>query len=146
MTVSKRVGFAVIGLGKFALNAILPGFHQSKRAKLVALVSGDAKKSKRLAKRFGAQAVYNYEELPACLSNPQVEAVYVATNIGTHARYAIQAAKAGKHVICEKTMAPSVEECQRMIGACRAAGVHLMVAYRKYFEPSSLALKQAISS
>ena len=142
MAASKPVGYAVIGLGGFAQRAILPGFKHSKKGKLVALVSGDKLKAQRLARKFGAGASYTYDELPACLSDPQVEAVYIATNNGSHARYTVQAANAGKHVLCEKPMANSVEECRQMLAACRASDVRLMIAYRKYFEPSSLELKK----
>jgi predicted dehydrogenase len=142
----KRVGYAVIGLGGFAQRAILPGFRHSKKAKLVALVSGDESKAKRLAAKFGAEAFYTYKDLPACLSHPRVEAVYIATNNGSHAHYTVQAANAGKHVLCEKPMANSVVECRQMVEACRASGVRLMIAYRKYFEPSSLELKKLIKS
>ncbi len=146
MAASKPVGYAVIGLGGFAQRAILPGFKHSKKGKLVALVSGDQLKAKRLARKFGAGATYTYDELPACLSDPRVEAVYIATNNGSHARYAIQAANAGKHVLSEKPMANSVEECRQMLAACRASDVRLMIAYRKYFEPSSLELKKLYTS
>jgi predicted dehydrogenase len=146
MAAFKPVGYAVIGLGGFAQEAILPGFRHSKKAKLVALVSGDRSKAKRLATKFRAEAFYTYEELPACFSHPQVEAVYIATNNGSHAHYAVQAANAGKHVLCEKPMANSVEECRQMLEACRASGVRLMIGYRKYFEPASLELKKLIRS
>jgi predicted dehydrogenase len=109
-------------------------------------VSGDRSKAKRLATKFHAGAFYTYEELPACFSNPQVEAVYIATNNGSHAHYAVQAANAAKHVLCEKPMANSVEECRQMLEACRASEVRLMIAYRKYFEPASLELKKLITS
>jgi predicted dehydrogenase len=146
MAAFKPVGYAVIGLGGFAQGAILPGFGHSKKAKLVALVSGDRSKAKRFATKFHAGAFYTYEELPACFSNPQVEAVYIATNNGSHAHYAVQAASAAKHVLCEKPMANSVEECRQMLEACRASDVRLMIAYRKYFEPASLELKKLITS
>jgi predicted dehydrogenase len=146
MAVFKPVGYAVIGLGGFAQRAILPGFRHSKKAKLVALVSGDRAKAKRLATKFGAEDFCTYEELPACFGDPQVEAVYIATNNGSHAYYAVQAANAGKHVLCEKPMANSVEECCQMLEASRASGVRLMIAYRKYFEPASLELKRLITS
>ena len=146
MAASKPVGYAVIGLGGFAQRAILPGFKHSKKGKLVALVSGDLLKAQRLARKFRAGASYTYDGLPACLSDPQVEAVYIATNNGSHARHAVQAANAGKHVLCEKPMANSVEECRQMLAACRASDVRLMIAYRKYFEPSSLELKKLYTS
>lgn len=146
MAAFKPVGYAVIGLGRFAQRAILPGFSHSKKAKLVALVSSDRSKAKRLARKFHADTIYTYEELPACLGNPEVEAVYIATNNGSHAQYAIQAANAGRHVLCEKPMANTVEECRQMLEASRASNVRLMIAYRKYFDPASLELKKLITS
>jgi predicted dehydrogenase len=146
MALSKPVGYAVIGLGGFAQRAILPGFAHSRKAKLLALVSGDRSKAERLATKFRAEAFYTYEELAACFSHSQVEAVYIATNNGSHAHYAVEAANAGKHVLCEKPMANSVGECRQMLAACRASHVRLMIAYRKYFEPSSLELKKLIRS
>jgi len=141
-----RIGFAVVGLGRIAEWAVLPAFRHSKRAKLVAVVSGDERKAKRLAAKFGAADFYTYDDYVLCLNHPQVEAVFVATNNGSHADFSIRAATAGKHVLCEKPMANTVAECQQMIQACRANGVRLMIAYRKYFEPASLALKKLVTS
>ncbi len=146
MRASGRVGYAVVGLGHFAEYAVLPGFRDSRKARLVALVSGDERKAKRLAKKFGAGDSYHYNNYKQCLDNPQVEAVYIATNNGTHAEFTVAAAAAGKHVLCEKPMATSVAECQQMIDACRAHRVHLMIAYRKYFEPAALDLKKLVQS
>jgi predicted dehydrogenase len=146
MGASGRVGYAVVGLGQFAEHVVLPGFRNSRKAQLVALVSGDERKARRLAKRFGASDFYQYAGYAQCLNHPQVDAVYIATNNGTHAEFAVQAAAAGKHVLCEKPMATSVAECQQMIDACRAHHVRLMIAYRKYFEPASLDLKMLVDS
>lgn len=146
MAASNRVGYAVVGLGKISEVAVLPAFRHSKKTKLVALVSSNEKKAARLAAKFGASDYYTYEDFPLCLSHPQVGAVYIATANGTHAEFAERAASAGKHVLCEKPMANTVEECQRMIEACRANNVRLMIAYRKYFEPASLALKKLITT
>jgi predicted dehydrogenase len=146
MAASNRIGFAVVGLGRIAEWAILPAFRHSKRAKLVAVVSGDERKAKRLAARFGASDYYTYNDYVLCLNHPQVQAVFVATPNGSHADFAIRAAASGKHVLCEKPMANTVAECQQMIQACRASGVRLMIAYRKYFEPASLALKKLVTS
>jgi predicted dehydrogenase len=141
-----RVGYAVVGLGQFAENVVLPGFRNSRKARLVALVSGDERKARRLAKRFGPADVYNYGTYAQCLAHPQVEAVYIATNNSTHAEFSVQAAAAGKHVLCEKPMATSVTDCQKMIDACRSNHVRLMIAYRKYFEPAALDLKMLADS
>jgi predicted dehydrogenase len=146
MADSKRVGFAVVGLGNISQVAILPAFRHSRKAKLVALVSGDERKAKRLAGKFGASDYYTYDDLALCLNHPQVDAVFIATTNGTHADLAIRAASAGKHVLCEKPMANTVEDCQLMIAACRARDVRLMIAYRKYFDPASVALKKLVTS
>jgi predicted dehydrogenase len=146
MEASGRVGYAVVGLGQFAEHAVLPGFRNSRKAQLVALVSGDERKARRLAKKYGASEFYPYDGLAQCLDHPQVNAVYIATNNSTHAEFTVQAAAAGKHVLCEKPMATSVAECQQMIDACRANHVRLMIAYRKHFEPASLDLKMLVDS
>ncbi len=146
MATTKRVGFAVVGLGHISEIAILPAFRHSKKARLVALVSGDAKKARRLARKFGASDYYTYEDYVLALNHPRVDAVYIATNNGTHAECSIRAAQSGKHVLCEKPMANSVAECRQMIDACRAHNVRLMIAYRKYFEPASVLLKKLVTS
>ena len=146
MASSKRVGFAVVGLGRISERAVLPAFRHSRKAKLIALVSGNEKKAARLAAEFGASDYYSYADFPLCLSHPQVDAVFIATPNGTHADFSERAAVAGKHVLCEKPMANTPDDCQRMIDACRDNNVRLMIAYRKYFEPASVALKKLITS
>lgn len=146
MAASKGVGFAVVGLGRIAERAVLPAFRHSSKTRLIALVSGDEKKARRLAQRFGAADYYAYDDFALCLSHPQVQAVYIATANALHADFCERAAAAGKHVLAEKPLATSVEDAQRMIEACRAHDVRLMVAYRKYFDPASLALKKLVSS
>ena len=140
------VGYAVVGLGGISQQAVLPAFAHSKKARLIAVVSGDKSKAETLARQFQAESHYSYAEFGDCLKNPEVEAVYVATPPGEHEKYTVQAARAKKHVLCEKPLAATVDECRRMVSACRKAGVQLMTAYRKYFEPASVALKKIISS
>jgi len=67
--------------------------------------------------------------------NPEIDVVYVVTPNSLHAEHTLAAAKAGKHVICEKPMAVSVAECDAMIGACRSAGVRLAIGYRLHYDP-----------
>ncbi len=145
MAASKRTGFAVVGLGNIAERAVLPAFKHSKKTRLVALVSGNEKKARRLAQKFGVSDYYTYDDYALCLSHPQVDAVFVASSNGTHADFTERAAAAGKHVLCEKPLATNVDDGQRMVEACRANDVRLMVAYRKYFEPASLELKKLVS-
>jgi predicted dehydrogenase len=146
MARSKGVGYAVIGLGHISQRAILPGFRNAKRSKLAALVSGDAEKAKFLAAKFGAGQTCTYNAFDECLRNPRVEAVYIATPNSRHLEFALRAAQAGKHVLCEKPLAITVSECRQMIEACARNGVKLMTAYRKHFEPSALEFKELIDS
>ena len=141
----RRVGYAVVGLGAISQQAVLPAFAHSNKARLVAVVSGDQDKAKRLAQQYQAKNDYSYDEYPECLKNSEVEAVYIATPPGAHEKYTIQAAQAKKHVLCEKPLAGTMDECRRMVLACRDNEVQFMTAYRKYFEPGSVALKKIIS-
>lgn len=144
MMKAKKIGFAVVGLGSIAQGSVLPCFAHCKKAKLVALVGRDKQRAARLARKFNASAHYCSEEYAACLANPEISAVYIATPNGEHETLTIQAADAGKHVLCEKPLAATVEQSARMMEACRRNGVKLMTAYRKYFEPSARYLKQLI--
>lgn len=146
MASGKRIGYAVVGLGSISQVAVLPAFAHSKKAKLVAVVSGDKAKAAKYAQQFGASRAYSYDEFSQCLENPQVQAVYIATPPGEHEKYAIAAAKAGKHVLSEKPLAASVQQARNMVNICRRHRVLLMTAYRKYFEPSSVLLKKMITS
>jgi len=142
----KQVGYAVVGLGAISQQAVLPAFAHSKNARLIAVVSGDKAKAKQLAEQFRATNHYTYDEYAGCLKNPEVEAVYVATPPGAHEKYTVQAARAKKHVLCEKPLATTVDACRRMVQVCRDNSIQFMTAYRKYFEPGSVALKKIISS
>ncbi len=144
MKEAKKVGFAVVGLGNIAQGSVLPAFAKTKRAKLVALISRDTGKAARLARKFHARTFYDSEEYTEIFANPSISAVYVATPPGAHAEFSCRAADAGKHVLCEKPLAATVAQSAQIVEACRRNGVLLMTAYRKYFEPSCVYLKQLI--
>ena len=146
MPVSRRIGYAVVGLGSIAETAVLPALGNSKTSKLMALVSRDESRAQQVGAKFGVKHCYSYENYDQCLSQPSVDAVFITSVNSAHAEQTIRAAKAGKHVLCEKPMATSVEDCRRMVEACRAHRVRLMIAYRKYFEPGSVALKKLVTS
>ena len=133
----ERVGFAVVGLGRLSLNQILPALASSKYAKLSALVSGDADKARKIARQYGLPdaAVYGYDSFERLAGNRDVQVVYIVLPNSMHREYTERAAKIGKHVLCEKPMATSVADCQRMIDACRNANRLLMIAYRSQYEP-----------
>jgi predicted dehydrogenase len=113
---------------------------------LVGLVGRNKKEAGRLARKYKVHAFYGADEYSACLASPEIVAVYVATPPGEHAKLTIQAAEAGKHVLCEKPLAARVEQSAQMVEACRRNGVLLMTAYRKHFEPSCLYLKELIQN
>ncbi|NQE36776.1 Gfo/Idh/MocA family protein [Microcoleus asticus] len=137
----QKLGWAVVGLGQFATEQIMPSFGECKRSRLVALVSGDRAKAERYARQYGVnpQNIYNYQNYETIRDNPEVDVVYIVLPNGMHAEYTIRGARAGKHVMCEKPMATSVAECQAMIDAARQAGKKLMIAYRAQYEPYNLA-------
>ena len=131
------VRYAVVGLGHIAQAAILPAFAHAKRnSKLVAVVSGDRAKRREIARKYRLEAAYDYDEYEACLAN--VDAVYIALPNSQHAEYTIRAANAGVHVLCEKPLAVTADECEQMIEACAEARVKLMCAYRLHFEEINL--------
>jgi glucose-fructose oxidoreductase len=133
-----QVRYAVVGLGHIAQVAVLPAFaHARRNSRLAAVVSDDRTKRREMAKRYRLEGAFTYDEYEECLRT--VDAVYIALPNSMHAEYTIRAARAGVHVLCEKPMAVTVQECQRMIAACRAARVKLMVAYRLHFETVNLA-------
>lgn len=137
----KRLGWAVVGLGKFATEQILPSFAECKRSKLMALVSGDRAKAERIAQQYGVnpQNIYNYQNYDSIRDNPEVDVIYIILPNGLHAEYTIRGAQAGKHIMCEKPMANTPQDCQAMIDACRQANRKLMIAYRAQYEPYNLA-------
>jgi glucose-fructose oxidoreductase len=133
----KKIRYAVVGLGHIAQVAVLPAFANARRnSALTAIVSDDARKRREIPKKYKLEGTYTYAEYDRCLQN--VDAVYIALPNHMHAEYTIRAAKAGVHVLCEKPMAVTVRECQRMIDACRKHRVKLMIAYRLHFEEINL--------
>jgi len=140
---SKQIRYAVVGLGHIAQVAVLPAFTHAKRnSVLTAVVSDDPAKRRAIAKKYGLKQTYAYSEYEECLE--EVDAVYIALPNSMHAEYTIRAAKAGVHVLCEKPMAATVNECRRMIQACRDHQVKLMIAYRLHFEEINLEVMELI--
>ncbi len=134
-----RVGYAVVGLGYIAQAAVLPAFAHAKRnSELIALVSGDSRKRAALSRRYRVPHACDYAGYAECLENPGVDAVYIALPNHLHREYAIAAARAGKHILCEKPLAVTERDCEAMIEAAEKNGVLLMTAYRLHFEKASL--------
>ena len=137
---SKKLGFAIVGLGKFATEQIMPNFKDCQHARLTALVSGSPAKAKKLAAEYGISEknIYSYDTFDSIKDNPEVDVVYIILPNSLHAEYTVRAAQAGKHVLCEKPMATSLADAEKMIAACQKADRRLMIAYRCQYEPFNL--------
>jgi glucose-fructose oxidoreductase len=133
---TKRIRYAVIGIGSIAQEAVLPGFKNAQNSELKALVSGDETKRKQLGERYGISRTFTYEQYDECLG--EVDAVYIALPNHLHRQYTERALRAGVHVLCEKPLAPSEEDCRKMIETARETGRNLMTAYRLHFEAANL--------
>ncbi len=144
----RRICFAVVGLGNLAIQHIIPAFGECKNAKLTALVSGDAAKAGEVARQHGvpARSVYSYQNYDSIRENPDVQVIYVVLPNGLHREYTVRGAQAGKHILCEKPMATSPDECEQMIAACRKAGKKLMIAYRIQYEPNNRAVRRMVQN
>ena len=133
----ERLGWAVVGLGTFAIGQVIPGFANAKHSRISAFVSGNADKARTLGSRFGVEGLYNYENFDEIARDPAIDCVYIVLPVGLHAEYTIRALEAGKHVLCEKPMASSSKEAEAMIAAGKMAQRKLGVAYRVHFEPNN---------
>ena len=141
----QRMGWAVVGLGSFAVGQLMPAFGDANRSRLTALVSGNPEKLARLADTYGVEHTYSYDDYDSIIDNPAIDCVQIALPVGLHAEYTIRALEAGKHVLCEKPMASTSAECEAMIAAARKAGKALGVGYRVHFEPTNRAALSMIT-
>jgi predicted dehydrogenase len=144
---SRKVRYAVVGLGWISQASMLPAFQNATHnSELVALVSSDSTKLKTLSETYGIQNTYSYDEYEECLESGEIDAVYIALPNHLHKDYTIRAAEAGIHVLCEKPMAVTEAECTAMIHACDRNAVKLMIAYRLHFEEANLQAIEQLKS
>lgn len=131
--------YAVVGLGYISQSAVLPAFEHARRnSVLAALVSDDPTKLRRLGREYGVAARFDYEGYDDCLRSGLIDAVYIALPNEMHHEYALRAARAGVHVLCEKPLALTEEQCEDMIAAAEENDVKLMTAYRLHFERANM--------
>jgi len=134
-----RIRYAVVGLGHIAQFAVLPAFKNAqKNSSLVALVSDDQVKLNAMAREYGVKHTFHYDEYETCLHSGLIDAVYIALPNNLHREYAVRAAEAGIHVLCEKPLAVTEDDCQKIIRTCAENDVKLMTAYRLHFERGNL--------
>ena len=135
-----KLGVALLGLGGYAGGQLAPALQSTEHCYLAGIVTGTPSKIPTWQSKYSIpdKNVYNYENFDSIKENNDVDIVYVVTPNALHNEFVIRAAQAGKHVICEKPMATSVEDCEAMIAGCKKAGKLLSVGYRLHFEPYNL--------
>lgn len=134
---AKKLGIALVGLGGYAGGQLAPALQETEHCYLAGIVTGTPQKAIDWKAKYNIPDanIYNYENFDEIAHNKDIDIIYVVLPNALHAEYVVRAAKAGKHVICEKPMAITVEECDRMIKACKDAGKMLSIGYRLHFEP-----------
>jgi glucose-fructose oxidoreductase len=140
----RPLGVALLGLGMYSEGQLGPSLRETKLCRLAGVVTGHPEKAARWAREYGLpeKNLYSYETLDRIADNPDIDIVYVVTPPALHREFVVRAAKAGKHVISEKPLATSVEDCEAMIAACREAKVRFSVGYRLFFEPHVAELRR----
>jgi len=138
----KKVGLGIIGCGWAARDLYEPAFRFLKNGRIVAVMDINESKAKFLKELYGVPRYYT--DLDDMLRDKEVEAVVVLTPPHHHLEPVVKSAEAGKHVYCEKPMAPTVQEADRMIEACRRNKVKFMIAFMKRFNKSFRFVKKLI--
>ena len=145
---NKKRGMAVVGLGGYATRSVGPEIAACQHVRLAGVVTGDAEKGRSWAKEHGFEqdAIYSYENFDTIASDDRIDFVHIALPNSMHAEFAIRAAQAGKHVMVEKPMAISSQQCEKMIAAAKQAGVLLGVNYRLHWEPHHVKATERLSN
>jgi predicted dehydrogenase len=133
----KKLGVALVGLGSYAKNQLAVALEKTSNCYLAGIVTGTPAKAEEWTKKYNIpkKNVYNYQSFDQIADNKDIDIIYVVLPNSMHKEFVIRSAKAGKHVMCEKPMAISVQECEEMIKACADAQVQLGIGYRLHFEP-----------
>jgi phthalate 4,5-cis-dihydrodiol dehydrogenase len=137
-----EIRLGLIGLGG-ATNQILPSLRSHPGVRIVAAADLRPDARERFASAFGAPA---YAEVEALCNDPQVNTVYIATPHQWHKEHAVLAAACGKHIIVEKPMALTIEDCEAMTQAAARRGVHLLVGHTHSFDPPVRRMREVIRS
>lgn len=136
-TPARKLGIALVGLGQYSTGQLAPALQETQQCKLVGVVTGTPEKAEKWQKQYNLppKNIYSYDNLDSIKTNPDIDILYIVLPNALHAEYVIRGAGLGKHIICEKPMAVSVQECEAMIKACKEANRYLSIGYRLHFEP-----------
>ena len=134
----KKLGVALVGLGYYSRDLLAPALQLTKNCELRGIVTGSPEKIPIWQQKYGIKDknVYNYQNYDEIANNSDIDVIYVVLPPSMHAEYTIRAANAGKHVWCEKPMAPTVADCEAMIKACKDNKVKLAIGYRCQHDPN----------
>lgn len=135
-----RLGIALVGLGNYATGQLAPALQQTEHCYLAGIVTGTPSKIPIWKEKYNIpdKNIYSYDNYDTIKDNPDIDIIYVVLPNNMHAEYTVRGFEAGKHVICEKPMAITVEDCDKMIAASKKAGKLLSIGYRLHFEPYNL--------
>ncbi|NNE76833.1 MAG: Gfo/Idh/MocA family oxidoreductase, partial [Pricia sp.] len=141
----EKLGVALVGLGYYSTDLLAPALQMTQNCELKGIVTGSPEKIPVWQEKYGIpdKNVYNYENFDSIANNADIDVIYIVLPPSMHAEYTIRAAKTGKHVWCEKPMAPSVKECEAMIKACNDNKVKLAIGYRCQHDPNIRAYMKA---
>ena len=133
-----KLGVALVGLGYYSTDLLAPALQETTKCELTGIVTGSPEKIPQWQQDYGIkdQNIYNYQNYHQIADNPDIDVIYVVLPPSMHAEYTIRGANAGKHMWCEKPMAPSVRECEDMIKACKDNNVTLAIGYRCQHDPN----------
>jgi predicted dehydrogenase len=136
-TPARQVGIALVGLGWYSTDQLGPALMETQYCRLAGVVTGTPESGERFRKNYGfpVQNMYNYENFDEIADNPDIDVIYLVLPPALHPEFAIRAFKAGKHVICEKPMAPTARDARRMLEARDGAGKMMSMGYRLHFDP-----------
>jgi glucose-fructose oxidoreductase len=134
-----KLGIALVGLGYYSTDLLAPALQMTEKCYLAGIVTGSPEKAEKWKQKFNIpdKNIYNYQNFDLIANNPDIDIVYVVLPPSMHKEYVIRAAKAGKHVFCEKPMAPSVNDCMAMIKVCKDNKVNLSIGYRCQHDPNT---------
>jgi predicted dehydrogenase len=137
---SQKLGVALLGLGEYSTDELIPALQKTKECYLAGVISDEEDKLDEWKQKFNipGKNIYTYKTFDSIKYNRDIDIIYIVLPNSLHAEYVIRSAKAGKHVICEKPMAITVEDCDKMIAACKEAGKTLSIGYRLHFEPHNV--------
>jgi len=140
----EKLGVALVGLGYYSTDLLAPALQLTQKCYLAGIVTGTPSKAETWKKKYNIpeKNIYNYQNFDQIANNPDIDVVYVVLPPSMHREFVVRAAKAGKHVFCEKPMAPSVADCEAMIKACTDNKVKLAIGYRCQHDPNIQAYMQ----